>query len=151
MQSPSKRRQLIEKWMAGFSPFSRESVVRFRAPECLHHASPAPPGMKPWTNDQTRAFFEPWEGIVRRSTFNVKDWFDDEEQNKLAITFSQTVEFAVDLEPYSGNYAFIFHFNEAQDAITSFLEFIDTGNTIRLLEKVQQGRSMLGLPPLQLS
>jgi len=146
----SKRRRVIEKWIDGYQQPDRYTVTAFRSPDCPHIVSSALHPVQ-WDNNKTIKFFTQFEGILHRVDFIVNDWLDDNIGNKIGILVTLTSYFTpeLELEPYTGKYYIIFHFNEAQDTITKYVEVVDYSNTPNYLAKVNIGREKLGLGPLQ--
>jgi hypothetical protein len=146
----SKRRELVEKWFAGYKDWTPEACAAYRSSDCAHVVvgvrAPAP-----WTPEDTTSFFRQWEGISKTATFEVLDWLEDEAENKASLWVSLTQHFHDDLElkPYYGEYAMIFFFNKDQTAFTRFIEFVDNENTADILEKVNLGRQKRGKGPLE--
>jgi hypothetical protein len=146
----SKRREVIQRWIDGYQHPDRNTVTAFRSAECPHIVPSATHPVL-WDNDKTIRFFTQFEDILHRVDFTVHDWVDDNVNNKIGILFTLTSHFApgLDLDPYTGKYYIIFHFNEAQDTITKFIELVDFANTPNYLARVNQGREKLGLKPLE--
>jgi len=146
----SKRRELIQRWFDGYRDWTPGSCAAYRTPDCPHvvvgvHAP------TPWSPEETTWFFEQWDGISKSATFEVHDWLEDEEENKVAIWVSlhQTFQDHLDIMPYNGTYAMIFFFNETQDRFTKFVEFVDNENTANILGKVNSARAKLSKGPLE--
>ncbi|KIX05620.1 uncharacterized protein Z518_03592 [Rhinocladiella mackenziei CBS 650.93] len=146
----SKRRALIEKWFEGFTPYTRDSVPRYWAPECRLELPRSPEFIPSWDQDTLRAFEAQWEDIAKGATFDVHDYIEDDQNNKAAILYTCTFTFYPELEisDYKGTYVMIFHFNETQDAIVRFMEVADYANTPNILRKIEEGRKKKGLAPL---
>ena len=109
---------------------------------------PRAKGQLIWNNEKTIKMFAQYEGVVQKIDMDVHDWLDDDKLNKLGLLVTFTSHFtpSLEIDPYVGKYYVIFHFNDAQDKFTKFIEFCDFSHTPEMLKKVNEGKAKLGLP-----
>ncbi|KIW99584.1 uncharacterized protein Z518_11323 [Rhinocladiella mackenziei CBS 650.93] len=144
---PSKRHETAMKFLSSWDPFTADSLLAIRTSDCTQGYTPAPGGLKPWTNQQVREFYEPLQDVLQHTRFEVHEMVEDAGANKIAIRLSLTTTFKqAEVEPYVGTYVFFLDFNDTQDKVSRLLEFCDTANTPNLIKKINQAKKVLGRP-----
>jgi hypothetical protein len=122
-ESPSTRHQVALSVIQGYNESNIDSLMSYRAPNCIHQVLPASLAPPPMNNDAFRAYVSRIMPLFRNFTVTTKDLIEDPVANKVAIWASSTAD--TDAGPYANEYMFVLHFN-SDCKVEKILEFVDS-------------------------
>lgn len=92
----SKRRQLLDKWMAGFKPYTGQSIAKLWTDDGVAEFPRSPP-ITPWTKEMMISFESQWENIAHNGYFDIIEYLEDD-QDRAVMCFYLTFDFMDDLD-----------------------------------------------------
>ena len=113
--------------IAGFNTWTPESVMAFRAPNCLHQVLPASLGRRPLNNEEYAAYFIPLMPAFRKFQLTVHDVVNDEAARKVAMHVTSTAE--TDIGKYKNEYMLILYMTEDGRKVQKILEYVDSSHS----------------------
>ncbi|KIX08870.1 uncharacterized protein Z518_03527 [Rhinocladiella mackenziei CBS 650.93] len=120
---PSKRYETGLVFLRGWRKFDVDDLVEYRTPNCLQGFAPAVSNDIVWNNEQVQDFYSPLQGKVMKSlSLTVKEVFEDNKDNKMAVWLNNRVEFGQDVGVAGGGYIMMLWFDEKQEKVTKFIE-----------------------------
>lgn len=116
----STAREAVE----GYNTWTPESIMSYRAPNCIHHILPSSLNRPPLDNEHYAAYFVPIMPAFQKFHVIVHDTIVDEAARKVVLRASSTATTA--LGPYNNEYTLILHMTEDGRKVEKFYEFVDS-------------------------
>jgi ketosteroid isomerase-like protein len=132
-EAQSTRHQVALSVIQGYNDWNIDSIMSYRAPNCIQQVLPASLSRPPMNNDTYRAFFSSTMPLFRNFTVTVKDLIEDPVANKVAIWASSTAD--TDIGPYANEYMLVLYFN-SDYKVDKILEFVDSASSKEFFGKL---------------
>ena len=110
--------------IASYNEWKLDSIMAFRAPDCIHYILPASLDRKPLNNEEYAAYFADIMPTFRGFHVTVHDVVHDEAAHK--VSMHATSEAETDIGEYRNEYILIFHMTEDGRKVEKVYEYVDS-------------------------
>ena len=108
----------------GYNKWTKESIMSYRAPHCIHQVLPASTNRQPLNNEEYLAFFTPMLALFKDFHVVVKNTVVDEETRQ--VTMHATSSAMTSLGEYGNEYVLMLRMTEDGTKVEKFDEFVDS-------------------------
>lgn len=120
----------------GFNTWTLESIMSFRAPNCIHYILPSSLKRPPLNNEQYTAYFGSIMPAFKGFHVTVHDTIVDEAARKVFMHASSTATTV--LGPYSNEYSLILHMTEDGRKVEKFYEYVNSAYTVDYMPRLRE-------------
>ncbi|KAF2996998.1 hypothetical protein E8E14_002572 [Neopestalotiopsis sp. 37M] len=129
----SKRREVAFQAIEAYNKWTIDAVMAYRDESCIQQILPKRPTFvrtaslkrEPMNNAAYRVAFGAMMPLFRNFHVTVDDVFEDEANNKIAMSVHSTAE--TPIGPYDNEYVMMFNFTPDGSKIVRIREFVDSG------------------------
>ena len=132
----STRHETTLKWFQTIERLSATDNIATRTPDCKHILVPAAAKLaEPLSNEEFRSFFSTLGDFLSSFPIHIKELIECETTNQVVVWATSEPKFLASATDggvlteewnYTGEYSFIFNFEEGGGRIFRIVEFVDT-------------------------
>ena len=120
----------------GFNTWTAESIMSYRAPNCIHQVLPLSLGRQPLNNEQYKAYFLPIMPAFKNFHVAVQSTVVDVEARQIAMHATSTA--TTELGEYNNDYVLVLRMTEDGTKVERFEEFVDSKYSVEYLPKLRE-------------
>lgn len=119
----------------GYNTWTPESIMSYRAPNCIHYILPSSLNRPLLDNEKYAAYFVPIMPAFKDFHVTVQDTIVDEAARKVVMRASSTA--TTTLGPYDNEHTLILHMTKDGRKVEKFYEFVDSAYSADYMRRLR--------------